>query len=215
MFTRSYSPQLYKELSVIRVNRKTSSCGTKSAILLIKCVFPLPELPCTIACKGLLVLYELAMINSNNRLFASPTIPLCSISLLISCSRLFCFKISMVFSKMGCFGLGSGVTFCFIGSSIIVLVSSIENKKGISFLWSIKWIKMSVSCPIIKLLISSLCGVSTWLIFTFGCSSRSISAYFVTASFPALSPSKKKMISSNCFKGLIAFRISWFSPFVP
>jgi hypothetical protein len=35
------------------------------------------------------------------------------------------------------------------------------------------------------------------------------------ASFPAVSLSKAKIISSNCFKSLIAFNISSFQPFVP
>lgn len=46
-WNRSNSPQLYKLDSVILVNLSTSSCGIRSAILLMIWVFPLPLEPCT------------------------------------------------------------------------------------------------------------------------------------------------------------------------
>ena len=147
------------------------------------------------------------MIYNNNRLFSSPIIPLCSINLLSSFSKSFCFNI-----VVGCELSVVGLT-CF--ECITSVVSSIEKEVVISVLSLIKCTKISSVCPWTKLFISSFSGVFTLVIFMVGWISLITSLYLFMASFPALSPSKKKTISSNCFNSLIACKCSSVSPFVP
>ena len=149
--------------------------------------------------------------NNNNREFSSPTMPDFPIWLLRFDNRFFCFKKSIAVGSLeleyGSF-FGSSIGFLLIFSSIEKFISSSENKIGFRLFNNSINISFSCNC---KVSLMSLFGNSIVLILCF----LNCSEYFLTASFPASSLSKQKIISSNFSSSKMAFWISSFSPFVP
>ena len=141
--------------------------------------------------------------NNNILLFSSPTIPALPISMFKFFSRCFRFKKSMALPV----SFVSGFKFK-VGS----VITSDEKIKGILLLNNS--IKISSLCSCRVSLMSLFIGSNT-LIFIPGTSSKSRLAYFVMASFPAVSLSKAKIISSNCLSSFIALMCSSVSPLVP
>ena len=120
----------------------------------------------------------------------------------------FSFPVVLTGSARACVSDSGSVVFSFLIES-----GSIERKN--SFLFSSKWVNISGSCPCKRLFTSWPSGIFTADSFTFGRSFKNSCRYFCAASPPALSPSKKKMISSRFCSSLIACKCSPLSPFVP